>query len=145
MQNPPDYPPELPPQDLPPKHPRVFLPPQVGQTGRPKLIIAAPVDDSSKGSLGLGFIVGIVGNMIFAGIGFFLSQTLQSVNAMWALGTLGISQVIWLVPVAIFFGVKDDSRTVAGLLLAGGLIFLLNVVLIASGVAFILALCGGAR
>ncbi len=125
-----------------------------GQNAPPRIVIVAPVDDPTKGSLGLGFAIGIGGNVIFGGLGVFLMLTFQLMpglnnnnqllNAFWVLGTLGVSQIIWLAPAAIYFGAKGFSRTVAGLLLAGGLIFLLNVVLIASGVAFVLTLCAGA-
>ena len=52
---------------------------------------------------------------------------------IWA---IGISQLLYLLPLMIIYGVKGKGRTVAGLAVAGGLTFAANV-------AFFGILCAG--
>ena len=89
----------------------------------------------SKGSVGKGLGIGVELSLIGVAAAWFL----QRIGAGLILLVVGLLQLLWLVPAILYYRGRGERETVKGLLLVGGLVFLLN----ASWWGLLLSIPGG--
>ncbi len=119
-----------PPFDPPPFDPPPFAPPP------------PPGDQTSaKGDLGIGITVGILGNVLWMAL-MLATSLAGNGQAMLGLLFVGVSQFIWIGPLALYWHTQNQSRHVGGLMTVAGVVFLLNFVLVGGFVALIYTVCG---
>jgi hypothetical protein len=78
-----------------------------------------------KGSVGRGIGIGVVLTLMgLAAMIIFLLPILAGI--LVAIG-IGLVQLLWILPAILHYRVRGETETVKGLIIVGGLIFLLNV------------------
>lgn len=81
--------------------------------------------EPSTGSIGKGMVLVILFTVGFL-VGNFVMGFMPVLGAFLAFGSfgIGVTQILWIAPMAYFF--RHQKRTVQGLLIGAGLVFLLN-------------------
>lgn len=81
------------------------------------------MENSVKNGIVLGF--GLHG---FQSLAFLYVATLDNRSGFFVpLMIIGLTQWVYLLPAALIFLIKKETATMAGILIAGGLTFLLNI------------------
>lgn len=97
----------------------VFGPPEMGEAPTPRRSDAHRYPREKSGNTGLGILYVIIGHVLLA----MLSST-QALEGAWIV--IGVAQMLYVVPMMIFFAVAGKGATVTGVALAAGITFLLN-------------------
>lgn len=87
-------------------------------------------EPKGKGSAGKGFVIQLICNAVHFGggllsIGYWLYH---SEILPWLFFGIGLSQALYVVPIALYFWRKGETRTVAGMLIMACVTFLLNAI-----------------
>jgi hypothetical protein len=99
------------------------------------------IDGKTPGDMGIGITVGILGNVVWMAL--MLASSLSGYGqAMLGLLFVGVSQFIWIAPLALYWHTQGQSRNIGGLMTVAGVVFLLNFVLIGGFIAFLYTVCG---
>lgn len=78
-----------------------------------------------SGSVGTGVVIGLALTFGAIGVGVFSAAFTGGISAIVLLG-IGVLQAAWIVPLVRHFRTKGETETAKGLLIAAGIVFLLN-------------------
>lgn len=81
-------------------------------------------EPTPKGSLFKGLAFAILATAAFCGLAFMGSQVRALGIFMGAFLFIGVVQILWIIP--LIYRYRRQSRTVQGILIGAGLVFLLN-------------------
>ena len=97
------------------------------------MILESDSEPREDWGVGVGFAIGVGLNLLQAGLVFVIANAFQSnldpfvLSLMVGWGGAGLIQLVYVVPLYLYFRNKEKTETAKGLTIAASLVILLNV------------------